>query len=197
VVVVKCAGNRLGRVCPWRGASLHPSERERLGLRLKHVYDSAGQDELAIETLPLFGSRGDDIEYRRDLRRKSKALREAAMTRALVLASPLTLLVQWPDANGSPAQRRGDRRIGGWGGTIRGLPVRATASWTGSAVASPQTEVASGHSINAREQHHKPERPENILGHRFLPNRPLSKPRRWLYALSREFGSWPSAPPSC
>jgi hypothetical protein len=39
-------------------------------------------------------------------------------------------------------------------------------------VASPKAEVAGGHSENADEQRHEPERPENILGHRFLLNRP-------------------------
>jgi hypothetical protein len=39
-------------------------------------------------------------------------------------------------------------------------------------VASPQTEVAGGHSENGDEQRDEPERPENILGHCFLLNRP-------------------------
>jgi hypothetical protein len=39
-------------------------------------------------------------------------------------------------------------------------------------VASPQAEVASGHSVNADEQCDEPERPDNILGHCFLLNRP-------------------------
>jgi hypothetical protein len=38
--------------------------------------------------------------------------------------------------------------------------------------ASPQAEVAGGHSVNDDEQRDEPERPENILGHRFLLNRP-------------------------
>jgi hypothetical protein len=38
--------------------------------------------------------------------------------------------------------------------------------------ASPKAEVAGGHSENADEQRDEPERPENILGHRFLLNRP-------------------------
>ena len=37
--------------------------------------------------------------------------------------------------------------------------------------ASPKAEVAGGHSVNADEQRDEPERPENILGHCFLPNR--------------------------
>ena len=47
-------------------------------------------------------------------------------------------------------------------------------SWTdaragGSAIASPQTEVAGGHSINGNEQRDKPDRPENILDHCCTP----------------------------
>jgi hypothetical protein len=38
--------------------------------------------------------------------------------------------------------------------------------------ASPEAEVAGGHSVNDDEQCDEPERPENILGHCFLPNRP-------------------------
>ena len=40
-------------------------------------------------------------------------------------------------------------------------------------LASPQAEVAGGHSVNADEQRDEPERPENILGHCFLLNRPF------------------------
>jgi hypothetical protein len=38
--------------------------------------------------------------------------------------------------------------------------------------ASPQAEVAGGHSVNADEQRDEPERSENILGHCFLLDRP-------------------------
>jgi hypothetical protein len=50
--------------------------------------------------------------------------------------------------------------------------------------ASPQAEVAGGHSVNADEQCDKPERPEDILGHRFPPEPALTKPCRWQCALS-------------
>jgi hypothetical protein len=40
-----------------------------------------------------------------------------------------------------------------------------------SIIASPQTEVASGRSINDDEQRDEPERPENILDHCRTPNR--------------------------
>jgi hypothetical protein len=50
--------------------------------------------------------------------------------------------------------------------------------------ASPQADVAGGHSVNADEQRDEPERPENILGHCFLLNRPLTKPCRRQRTLS-------------
>jgi hypothetical protein len=62
------------------------------------------------------------------------------------------------------------------------FPVCQVSLGAGSAgsviAASPQAEVAGGHSVNADEQRDEPERPENILGHCFLPNRPLTKPCR-------------------
>ena len=50
--------------------------------------------------------------------------------------------------------------------------------------ASPKAEVAGDHSVNADEQRDKPKRPENILGHRFLLNRPLTEQCRRQCALS-------------
>jgi hypothetical protein len=50
-----------------------------------------------------------------------------------------------------------------------------------SIIASPETEVASGHSKNDEEQCDEPERPENILGH----CRPLNQHAAWQCKLSR------------
>jgi hypothetical protein len=51
-------------------------------------------------------------------------------------------------------------------------------------VASPQTEVAGGHSENGDEQRDEPERPENIFGHCFLLGPALTKPCRRQRTLS-------------
>src|SRR3984957_3103918 len=76
-------------------------------------------------------------------------------------------------------------------GSVRGASgarqVSLGAGSAGSVAASPQAEVAGGHSVNADEQRDEPERPENILGHCFLPNRPL---------LSRVVGNVRSQPRS-
>jgi hypothetical protein len=58
----------------------------------------------------------------------------------------------------------------GWSGRVRSASVGEAR---GSVIAaSPKAEVAGGHSENADEQRDEPERPENILGHCFLLNRP-------------------------
>jgi hypothetical protein len=57
--------------------------------------------------------------------------------------------------------REGARQVSLGGGSARSVVV-----------SSPKAEVAGGHSVNADEQCDEPERPENILGHRFLLNRP-------------------------
>ena len=53
-------------------------------------------------------------------------------------------------------------------------PLSGQPRWgsAGSVIASPKTEVAGSHSENGDEQRDEPERPENFLGHSFLPNRP-------------------------
>jgi hypothetical protein len=67
-------------------------------------------------------------------------------------------------------------------GLTQGVYSRTDARAGGSVTASPQTEVAGGHSINGDEQRDKPDRPENILGHAAPPKSvPLTA-----YALGRE-----------
>ena len=75
-----------------------------------------------------------------------------------------------PGPSGEFAQpERGYNKAGAWGGAgKRGQLIAA----------SPKAEVAGDHFVNADEQRDKPKRPENILGHRFLLNRPLTRPCR-------------------
>ena len=40
---------------------LHPSEQERLGLRLKRVHDTGSSDEFIAEIAALFAARGDTL----------------------------------------------------------------------------------------------------------------------------------------